>query len=164
MLYGKKISRKLPEYTEIKNTIRKSFDSGALPISFLMLMSKRKIVDFLAYYDETEFIGLSYELKSKDMSIVMYVAVKDDTSKYDKDILGFIKQKNKNKEIVVSVNRLSGRTYNFYLDNDFIDTGCYIEDGSQYLILSSKENFNQNEYKKLLKQYSYGLYNPQLRN
>lgn len=50
-------------------------------------------------------------------------------------------------QIIISKDRI----YEFYKRNDFNNTGYYIDDTDEFLVLSTKEELNVKEYKKLLK-------------
>ena len=53
MLTEQKVRRNLPEYQEIKELMKRSFPKNELySMWLLMLISRIKKVDFLAFYDE----------------------------------------------------------------------------------------------------------------
>ena len=52
----------------------------------------------------------------------------------------------------------------FYKKNGFNETEYFIDDDIEYSILSTNKDFNKEEYTKTLKKYSFGLYNPKIKN
>lgn len=173
MLTKKKVKKTLPEYQEIKSLMKRSFPKNELyPTWFLMLISKIKKVDFLAYYDKEEFIGCTYLIKSEKVIYVMYIAINDKlySNGYGSKILQDIIKINKNKTVVLDIEPIDEESnnkeqrekrYRFYLKNGFKETGYFVEDindGSDYLILSTTGEFPQEECSKLLKGLSYGTY------
>ena len=70
MLTKKKITRKLENYQEIKELMKRSFPENELyPMWFLLLVSKIKKVDFSAFYEDDKLIGCIYLIKSKKSSL-----------------------------------------------------------------------------------------------
>jgi len=165
MLEKKVVSRKMKDYKEIKKFMKSVFlDEELFSMWLLLFMSRRDMVDFVSYYDEDEFIGLSYVVNSEEMAFILYLAVNEkfQSMGYGSEILELIKDEYKDKEIVLNVEPIKENSldyekrekrYNFYLKNGFIDTGCYVDDDSKYMVLSNREELNKDEYKKLVKKY-----------
>ena len=58
--------------------MKRSFPKNELySMWLLMLISKIKKVDFLAFYDEEKFVGCVYLIKSKKVAYLMYIVVND---------------------------------------------------------------------------------------
>ena len=67
-LTTQKVSRNLDEYIKIKELIQTAFpENERLPMWLLLLTSKRKCVDFLAFYDDDRFCGVTYTVKTEKM-------------------------------------------------------------------------------------------------
>lgn len=173
MLTTKRVNKKLPEYQEIKYLMKRSFPENELySMWFLMLISKVKKVDFLAYYDKDQFIGYVYIIKSKKVAYIMYLAINDKlySHGYGSKILKDIMKTNNDKTIVLDIEPIDEESsnkdqrekrYRFYLKNGLKETGYFVEDindGSDYLILSTTGNFPKEECSKLLRGLSYGTY------
>lgn len=171
----KQVNKKLDEYKVIKDLMIKVFPKNEiLPMWILLLLSKRKMVDFNAYYDDEEFVGFSYSVVNCDTVFIFYLAVNDkiQSKGYGTQILECIKKKYKGKEITLNIQKIDESLENyeqrlkrlkFYQRNGFNDTKYYIDDDTDYLILSTSENFNKDGYVKTLKKYSFGFYNPRIK-
>lgn len=173
MLNTKKVTRRLKEYNEIKDLMKRVFPKHELyPMWSLMLIKKFKKVDFLAFYDEDQFVGCVYILKSKKVAYMMYIFVNDKLHShgYGSKILKQVMKKYEDKEIVLDIEPLDDdasnkeqreRRYRFYKKNGFKATSYFVEDekdDDDYLILSTTGTFPKKECEKLLRGLSYGTY------
>ena len=173
MLTKQKIRKSLPEYQEIKELMKRSFPKNELyPMWLLMLISKIKKVDFLAFYEEEKFVGCVYLIKSKKVAYLMYIVVNDKVQSqgYGTKILKQIIKENKDKEIVLDIEPLDKdasnheqreKRYRFYKKNGFKKTSYFVDDEddpTDYIILSTEGTFPKKEVEKLLRGLSYGTY------
>lgn len=173
MLTEQKVKINLPEYQEIKNLMKRSFPKNELySMWFLMLISKIKKVDFLAFYDKEEFVGCVYLIKSKKVAYLMYIVVNDKVQSqgYGTKILKQIMKENKDKEIVLDIEPIDKeasnyeqreKRYHFYKKNGFKKTSYFVDDEddpTDYIILSTEGTFPKKEVEKLLRGLSYGTY------
>lgn len=171
----KKINRKLPEYRKIKDLIKRAFPKNEqFPIWLLRFWASRKNIDFLAYYDDGSFCGITYTLQNENMAFVLYLAVNDEirSKGYGSAILSYLKTTLANKVIVLNVEPIDMNAENysqrvrrveFYKKNGFENTNHYVVDTSgKYLILSTDKNFSLKDYQLVLKRLSYGLYTPKI--
>lgn len=173
MLTKKKITRKLENYQEIKELMKRSFPENELyPMWFLLLVSKIKKVDFSAFYEDDKLIGCIYLIKSKKVAYLMYIFVNDkiQSQGYGTKILKQVMKDNKDKEIVLDIEPLDEnasnheqreKRYHFYKKNGFKTTSYFIEDEedpTDYTILSTDGTFSKKECEKLLRGLSYGTY------
>jgi len=173
-LNSKKVSKRLKEYKEIKKLMKRVFPKNELfPMWYLLLLSKMKMVQFYSYYEDNKFVGISYSLINDNMVFILYLAVNDkiQSKGYGTKILNIIKENNKGKEITLNIEPLDKnadnyqqrlRRYEFYKRNNFNNTGYYIDDTDKYLVLSTKEELNIKEYKKIFKDFSFGYYSVKL--
>lgn len=173
-LVVKKVNRKLKEYKDIKELMKKVFPKNELiPFSFLTLKSKRKNVEFNSYYDNNKLIGISYLIISNNLIFILYLGVNPSSQSkgYGSKILEDIKNKYSNKEITLNIETLdiNSNNYNerlkrlkFYSKNGFNPTKYILKDDIDYLILSTSNNFNKEEYLKILKKYSLGFFAPKI--
>ena len=173
MLTQKKVTKKLEEYKEIGELMKRVFPKNELyPMWYLMLVSKFKKVDFTAYYEEDNFIGCTYIIKSKKVAYLMYIFVNDKihSKGYGTEILKSVKKKYIDQEIVLDIEPLDEdssnyeqreKRYRFYKKNGFKATSYFIDDEkdpTDYLILSRSGTFPKKAVKKLLRGLSYGTY------
>ena len=173
MLTKKKITRKLENYQEIKELMKRSFPENELyPMWFLLLVSKIKKVDFSAFYEDDKLIGCIYLIKSKKVAYLMYIFVNDkiQSQGYGTKILKQVMKDNKDKEIVLDIEPLDEnasnheqreKRYHFYKKNGFKKTSYFVDDEddpTDYTILSTDGTFPKKECEKLLRGLSYGTY------
>ena len=173
MLTQKKVTKKLDEYKEIGELMKRVFPKNELyPMWYLMLVSKFKKVDFTAYYEEDNFIGCTYIIKYKKVAYLMYIFVNDKihSKGYGTEILKSVKKKYIDQEIVLDIEPLDEdssnyeqreKRYRFYKKNGFKATSYFIDDEkdpTDYLILSTSGTFPKKAVEKLLRGLSYGIY------
>ena len=115
-LVSKKVNKKLDEYKIIKDLMLKEFPKNELlPMWLLFFLSKRKMVDFNAYYIKDEFVGISYSIVNCDMVFIFYLAVDDKSQSrgYGTQILNCIKEKYKDKEITLDIEKIDESSKNY---------------------------------------------------
>lgn len=138
---------------EIKKIYLTSFPkTERYPFWLLRRCASSKNVEFYSIYDDSLIIGVVYLLNHKDITYLLYLAVKEQYrnqgygSKILKDLL--IK-KSKNK-IILSIersnyNELAFRRKMFYLKNGFYSTNQFLKDGVvEYELLCSNQDFDVN--------------------
>lgn len=142
----------------------------------LMLLSMKKDVDFLAYYDKGKFCGITYSVENEHMLYVMYLAVNDKIrgKGFGTAILDKMKEKCKGKPIALEAEFPSEDSVNlsqrekrlkFYRKNGFSDTSFILSSGGEkYMILCDTDKFTIDDYTHILKSLSYGLYKPKIEN
>lgn len=169
------VDKKLKEYAEIKNLISRSFPKNEqFPMWLLRVLAIRKSVDFLAYYDNNSFCGISYTVNNNDLVFVLYLAVNDKicSKGYDSQIIQCIKQKYPDKVLTLNIEPLDPtaenytqriKRFKFYIKNGFVDTRYkIIDDEEDYQILSTTEHFPMKAYKSAIKRFSFGVYSPKV--
>ncbi len=170
-LTTQKVSRNLDEYIKIKELIQTAFpENERLPMWLLLLTSKRKCVDFLAFYDDDRFCGVTYTVKTEKMVFILYLAVSNEirSNGYGSKILDFLKVRYGEKDLVLNIEPVDENAENyhqrvrrleFYKKNGFADTGKFFRNKSEiYSILSNSENFSMERYIDVIKKMSFGLY------
>lgn len=170
MLEAKIVTSKLKEYEKVLSIYEEAFPKNEkLPKWLLTLMAKRKFVDFLAFYDEGIFCGLTYLIHYKNTCFVLYLAIdRSIRSKgYGTKILNWIVDNNKSNNIVLNIETVDKKYDNykqrldrqrFYLKNGFMDTEYKLEEkGDIYDVLYKGKTFVKTEYEELIKKFSYGL-------
>lgn len=165
------VNKKLNEYAEIRKLIGRAFPKNEqFPMWLLRILAIRKSVDFLAYYDNDSFCGISYTVNSDDLVFVLYLAVNDKirSKGYGSQMIQYIKQMHPNKVVALNIEPLDPtaenyaqriKRFEFYKKNDFVDTHCKIIDsGEGYQILSTADRFPLEAYKSAIKRLSFGIY------
>lgn len=170
------VSRKLPEYPDICKLLKTAFPrSEQIPVWILQLLAFRKDVNFRAFYDEDQFCGVLYTAEDDKYIFVLYLAVhaKVQSKGYGSMILRWL-QKHSSKNIVLNVEAENPSAENanqrenrirFYCRNGITDTGYLFQDaGETYSVLASDCNsFIPQEYERLLKRFSFILYQKSIR-
>lgn len=174
MLEVKVVRKKNKDYKNIEKLMLESFPKEELfSFRILNLFSKIRKCDYLCYYDNSSLIGISYSYKYNNLVFILYLAVsKEFHSKgYGSMILDYIKDKYKDSEFVLNVEKLDKnalnykereRRYKFYYKNGFKKTGLVFKEEIVYDVLSTKENLEANEYQKLLKKMLFGTKLPKI--
>lgn len=138
-------------------------------MTLLRLLALRKIVDFIAWYEKGIFCGVSYLVSDEHCVFILYLAVNDDIRSrgYGSRILSEVKKRYAHKNIFLNVERPDDHAKNalqrekritFYEKNGFHKTNAFIHDGSQdYLVMSLHESYHIDDYKHLLKRFSFGF-------
>ena len=170
------VSNQLKDYVEIKQLIYRAFPKNEqLPIWLLRVLALRKAIDFIAYYDNDSFCGVSYTINSKNLVFVLYLAVNDKirSKGYGSTILQYLKQRFPNKPIALNIEPLEAdsenyaqqiKRFEFYAKNGFVDTGYQITDnGENYQILATTDDLSIADYKSAIKYLSFDFYSPQVK-
>lgn len=166
------VSKKIPQYNEVLRLMKTAFPANEqMPIWLLKLLAFQKGVEFDAFYDENSLCGISYTVEDKTMVFVLYLAVNDSirSKGYGSRILQYVKEHTGEKNIVLNVEAIIPDVPNieqrknrirFYQKNGIEDTGYTFADGGEvYSVLSSDPtHFQSQEYERLLKKFSLGLY------
>lgn len=174
-LTTRKISKKLPEFLRIKNLLETSFPKNErYPLSLLLARAWRHDVDFLAYYDDDAFCGISYTVTTKSTLFVLYIAVDESARSrgYGSRILSHLASAAGDRQIALNVeapdpcaenNAQRLKRVDFYKRNGFHDTGYrLIEKTLTHAVLCNREKFSPSEYVKALGRLSCGFYTPHL--
>lgn len=174
-LTSKKVSRILPEFPRIKNLLANSFPKNErYPLWLLTARAARRDVDFLAYYDDGAFCGISYGVKAENTLFVLYLAVDEDmrSKGYGSAILAEIGKIAGERSITLNAeapdpsadnNAERERRMEFYRRNGFIDTGYrLVEKSLTHAVLCNSADFSPRAYTKALRKLSCGVYTPHL--
>ncbi len=134
------VTTKLPDYPHLIEIYKNSFpQSEKIPMWLLLIMTKRKCVEFLAFYDENTFCGFTYLIHNDRTTFILYLATdkKVRSKGYGKKILQSISDKYSFNNIVLNIETVDKesdnyeqrlRRQNFYLNNDFKQAGFKIYD------------------------------------
>ena len=171
MISHKRITTGLPEYPDIRRLMQTAFPQNEqIPFFLLQLLALRGNTSFRAFYDEQQFCGILYTYENDQYVFVLYLAVNDRirSKGYGTQILQWLKR-NTSKVIVLNVesvnpaaenNRQREKRTEFYRRNGITDTEYrFTDDGERYSVLSSDSaKFKIEEYRALLKKFSFGSY------
>lgn len=161
------INELLPDYADIIGLYNRAFpENERIPINTLFSMTKKEGVNFLAYYNEEKFCGLTFSLSDENSVFILYLAVNDEfrCKGYGTAIIKEIKKMAGKRSISLNVEPVledcknleeRKRRIEFYRKNGIYYTGyTIILETEQYWILSSQSPFSVEEYKNLLKKMS----------
>lgn len=174
-LKTKPVSKKLPEYAQIKELMVQAFPREELfPMWLLHVLAMRKKIDFLAYYDGETLCGMTYTVLGENMVFVLYLAVNEKirSKGYGTAILNHLKSIHSGKSISLNVEPLEQRAKNyaqrvrrveFYKKNGFHHTNYRIADkNGRYLVLSTAKDFSLKDYSALLRAFTLGIFMPKI--
>jgi GNAT superfamily N-acetyltransferase len=173
MIEIRTVKRSMKDYKDVAELMYSSFpENEQFPIWFLRLMSLRKCVEFLAYYDEGKLIATSFSVSSDDAVFGLYLAIQKElrSQGYGSSILKTLCEKDKDKAIYLNIEPVDETADNyeervkrlkFYEKNDFYETGYdVIESSDRYSILTNKKPFDINSYIKTVAALSFGFVKP----
>lgn len=174
-LQSKNITKKLPEYKQVKALIKTAFPKNEqVPTCILNHMAKKKGGKFTAYFDG-EFCGFSYTIRENNTVFVLFLAVAENlrSGGYGSKILADLRELYADCEIVLNVEPPVETAENyeqrikriaFYERNGYFNTHRYLFKGKEeFLVLATAPTFNESAYAKILHTLSFGLYDAVLR-
>lgn len=175
MINTKVVTKKLNEFNKIEYLLKNAFPKvEQMNTTYLLLMAKRKAINFLAFYDDDLFIGFSYFIKTKDMIFITYIAINDEirSKGYGSKILTYLKENNPTLPISLNVEMLDDNASNkeqrikrikFYERNGFKLLENKVSNGKDtFSIMCTSDVLDIKAYRKALKKYSFGLYAPKV--
>ena len=164
-----RVTRKLKDYRSIVEIMRTSFPpEERIPIWVLHLLSRKKNVNFNAWYDNKELCGITYTIESEKVIFLLYFAVNAQlrSKGYGSRILEEIKKTAGKKEILINVekpdecaenNMQRVRRIAFYERNGFYRSGFDLRiGGTDYLVFSTSEIPDRKEFSNIIKKYHFG--------
>ena len=161
-----KMKRSMPDYKEICELYRKSFPKvEQFPILLLRLMSHRKGIYSVAFYDDDTLCGFSYFLVNEETVFILFLAVNDKirSKGYGSRILSWINENYPDRKIFLDVERLDENAANndqrikriaFYERNGIFQTNHFFTyDDVTYEILCTDKTFDENDYNRNLESH-----------
>lgn len=153
------------DYQEVKKLYKKSFPKyERINLTFLTIRSLKNEVEFLAIYDEDKLIGFTYLLSQKDLTLILYLAIKTDFQGqgYGSKFLAKLKEYKQNQRLIleIEVPKKEAANYqqrlrrkDFYLKNNFKFSGLIAQEkGEEFEILSlAGKKVSINQYLAILK-------------
>ncbi len=163
-LIEKKVTRKLKDYKEIEQFMKRVFPKEELfPMWMISIITLMKNYKFNAYYDNDLFVGILFTIETKGSLFVFYLAVNDkiQSKGYGSILLSDLKAKYPNKPISLFIETMDPKASNyeqrvkrlaFYQRKGFYDTNIKAGFNEPFVdILATDPNFSKADCKKLLK-------------
>ncbi len=145
-----------------------------MPIWILNILAKKRNVEYVAYYDNDLFVGISLVMTTKTHVYLWYLSVNDEIQGkgYGSKILQCIHNAYPNKIINLDFERIKPNTSNyqqrlnrakFYEKNGYLNTNYYFSVGKKdFSIYSYPKQMNKQEIRSLYKDLFYGVFIPKL--
>jgi GNAT superfamily N-acetyltransferase len=130
------------------------------------------MVQFLAFYDNDQFCGMSYLFEDAEQTYILYLAVASSlrSGGYGSKILRWIETNSPSKNVSLNIEEVDEhfenysqrvKRFKFYQKNSYRDTGMkIILMKDRYPILSNCTNFSKEKYQHILRKATFGLYKP----
>lgn len=170
-----KIFKHSPDRSEIKIIYHNSFPKyEQLPWWVMRFLTVRKGIDITGYYDGERLCGFTYTVTAGKILFVLFFAVDEKLrgKGYGSAILGYLKESNPEKSILLNVELLDPsadnykervRRFRFYEKNGFYDTGYDIEEvGGIFRVLATTPTFDSGEYLCVFRKMSFGFWKPKI--
>lgn len=154
-LTAQTVSPHLTDYAQIKHLYHTAFPEDELfKWSWLMFKAHSSKVEFLAYYDQNQFVGLSYTIHYAGIDLLLYLAVDPQyhSQGYGGQILDWLIAKHPDTPLVLEVEPLDEDAPNitqrkrrvaFYQRHGFHNTHHrLVEDRMEYSILTNHEKLD----------------------
>ena len=136
-----------------------------IPMPFLLWKAKKAFVDFLAFYDEGQFVGFIYLITNNDLTLVLFVAVnsKIQSKGYGGKIMNHVKILYPNNRIILNIEALDECAGNneqrikrraFYIKNGYNSSGIIVADKvATFETLITNGTCKIEEYQALVKRF-----------
>ena len=164
-----RVKRKQKDYRLVVELMRTAFPpEERIHIWILNLLSKKKNVNFNAWYDNQEFCGITYTIESEKMIFLLYFAVnaQQRSKGYGSQIINELKKTAGGREIILNVEKPDKSAGNnvqrvkriaFYERNGFYQSGFDLRiEGLDYLVFSTSAVLDKMEFSNILKKYHIG--------
>ncbi len=151
----------MPDYDKVVELFNEAFpDYELYPIWIMRLMALRKGVDFLAFYDGDEFVGINYGACTDRLYFGLYIAIVHDkrSGGYGTQIIDMMRKRYSGKEYAFNIEVIDESADNIeqrkkrlklYERIGFHLTDYVIIDaGEPYSIMTDRETLDVAEYKK----------------
>lgn len=152
---------------EVKKLYKQSFPKNEqFPFWLLLWKARKKNIDFLAFYDNEEFVGFTYLITQEDLTYILYLAVATTTRSkgYGSKILNLLKEMFVENRIMLNIESPDVKSDNlqqrqkrkaFYYKNEFLQTCFSFKYAKEvYDALGYNGNTQFNEYNKLVENFT----------
>lgn len=163
ILTKKVVTKDLPEFQKIKELYFQAFPAEErVPWSWLYHQSKKQFIEFIAFYDQDEFVGIAYNVTQKDLTYIFYLAVDPQIrgGGYGGKILADLAKMYQGQRFCLSAeapdseadnNETRLRRIAFYQRNGFeLSHKTALEKGVKYTMMHRNGNFENAEYQKII--------------
>lgn len=168
------IQKKVTLFSKTSKDVKKLYLSAfpkveRFPYLPLLLNAYRRDIEFIAYYDDDRFVGLSYIIFSKNFVFLLFLAVNPEyrNQSYGSRLLKTIKTSSNSRPVVLAIEEMDENADNyeerlnrlaFYEKNDYqLIPHFYYEMNEKYQLLSTSLDIDMGEFKKMLRKISYGI-------
>ena len=164
-----RVTRRQKDYHSVVALMRTAFPpEERISVWVLDLLSRKREVNFNAWYDNREFCGITYTIESEKMVFLLYFAVnaQQRSKGYGSRIIHELKELAAGREIILNVEKPDRSAENsaqrmqriaFYERNGFYPGGFYLHiEGTDYLVLSTSAAPDKAEFAGILKKYHIG--------
>lgn len=112
----KRVTRRLPECDHIRQLYVTAFPADERAPFWLMLKRAcRENIDFLAFYDDGQFVGMTYIIRGPGMAYVFYLAI-DDSARgrgYGSRILRMLRKHYRGQNLFLAIEELDPEAENY---------------------------------------------------
>ena len=164
-----RVTRKLKEYRSVVDLMLTAFPpEERIPVWVLNLLSRKRNVNFNAWYDNQQFCGITYTIESEKMIFLLYFAINAEqrAKGYGSQIIRELKQTAGGREIILNVEKPDQSAENngqrvqriaFYERNGFYQSSFDLRiEGTDYLAFSTNAVPDKTEFGSILKKYHIG--------
>ncbi len=161
------INKNFPQLNYIRKLYNRSFPRNERAPFNSLINRLNDNTDFLAFYDQEQFVGFTYLVTMNNLTYLFYFVVDDDLrgQGYGSAILTYLQEHYACIFIDIEVidekaknNKQRKRRRNFYIRNNFKATGLgYHFFHVDYEILVCGQEFNSHHAKKLFYDFSSGF-------
>lgn len=172
----KRVSILSKDYKQICELLCTSLpENEHLPLPIMYLLSLRKDIHYLSFYDEDQLIGLMYTIETKELDYLLYLAVNPNirSKGYGSKMMEWLSFRSGKKPVALDIERLNDKAknynqrlkrYKFYEKNGFKETGYTLYyNNEDYIILTNNDNFTKQAFEHLFKLFTFNLYRPKLK-
>jgi GNAT superfamily N-acetyltransferase len=164
----KSLNKDSKDVNKVSDLLYEAFpEVERLPLELLFDKANLDEVDFLAIYDEDNFIGFTYLITRKNLTYVQYLAIDSHSRSkgYGSLILSRIKEKYFDNQLTLNIETLdkSATNYeqrvnrkNFYLRNGYESSGLLFKDrwGMYEVMVNGGGKVNQKEFTDLIRGFT----------
>lgn len=160
------VTRSFTRLDEIRALYESAFpENERAPFSVLLRKSRRKNVDFKAYFDGETLVGMTYSVHQDDLTYLFYLAVPEELrgQGYGSEILQLLKQMYPDHRIFLSMEEFRTdapnyairlRRKGFYERNGYPLIGTRVQEGPEIFELAgTSADVRPEEYIKLMHRY-----------
>lgn len=137
-----------------------------VPWMWLMMQSRKQFIEFIAFYDEDQFVGFAYIISRQKLTYIFYLAVNSELrgGGYGSKILQDIFKMYEGQHFAISVEPIDDTADNaaqrrsrvkFYERNGFtMSSKLALEQGVKYSMMYHNSDFEKQDYIDLIAYYA----------